>query len=247
MVNYNAVHADDSADHFIGQPPTKKRTSPWIRIGLPVLVAILVIVGAVLGGVLGSRAARDNDNSSSSSSSGGDGDTAPSDPSAIASVKNDIGLFPTSSNTEFSIPLYPSTTNGAAFSTPTLNSKLAWPKDTFAPSSPAPTSVRQDRPRLFAPKQKWDALPDFIKQDPYMKSWDKTIQDYANSLLDQGPVAYYMDGDSGILDISREVKQRVKALSYTYRMTTDTKFVDRVYLELQVRLLRIFPSLFSSF
>ncbi|KIY70298.1 hypothetical protein CYLTODRAFT_392271 [Cylindrobasidium torrendii FP15055 ss-10] len=233
MVNYNAVHADDSADHFIGQPPPKKRTSPWIRIGLPVLVAILVIVGAVLGGVLGSRAARDNNNSSSSSSSGSDGDTAPSDPSAVASVKNDIGLFPTSSNTEFSIPLYPSTTNGAAFSTPTVNSQLAWPKDTFAPSSPAPTSVREDRPRLFAPKQKWDALPDFIKQDPYMKSWDKTIQDYANSLLDQGPVAYYMDGDSGILDISREVKQRVKALSYTYRMTTDTKFVDRVYLELQ--------------
>ena len=45
-----------------------------------------------------------------------------------------------------------------------------------------------------------------------------------------------MDGDSGILDNSREVKERVKAFSYAYRMTNDTKWVDRTFTELQVSL-----------
>lgn len=45
---------------------------------------------------------------------------------------------------------------------------------------------------------------------------------------------YYYDGGNGILDIARQVKERIKAFSYVYRMTNDTKWVDRVFLELQV-------------
>lgn len=44
-----------------------------------------------------------------------------------------------------------------------------------------------------------------------------------------------MDGDSGILDNAREVKMRIKAFGYVYRMTNDTKWVDRAWSELQVR------------
>lgn len=43
-----------------------------------------------------------------------------------------------------------------------------------------------------------------------------------------------MDGPSGILDNCREIKMRIKALSYVYRMTNDTKWVGRVWTELQV-------------
>lgn len=43
-----------------------------------------------------------------------------------------------------------------------------------------------------------------------------------------------MDGDSGILDNARDVKRRIKAFAYVYRMTNDTKWVDRAFLELQV-------------
>ena len=43
-----------------------------------------------------------------------------------------------------------------------------------------------------------------------------------------------MDGDSGILDNAREIKMRIKAFSYVYRMTKDSKWVDRVWVELQV-------------
>jgi hypothetical protein len=43
-----------------------------------------------------------------------------------------------------------------------------------------------------------------------------------------------MDGSSGILDNSREIKMRIKAFAYVYRMTNDTKWVDRAWEELQV-------------
>ena len=60
---------------------------------------------------------------------------------------------------------------------------------------------------------------------------------------------YYLDGDSGILDNSREVKERVKAFSYAYRMTNDTKWVDRTFTELQVTLygLHAFANVDDSF
>jgi len=43
-----------------------------------------------------------------------------------------------------------------------------------------------------------------------------------------------MDGDSGILDVAREIKQRLKAFAYVYRLTNDTKWVDRAWSEIQV-------------
>jgi len=77
--------------------------------------------------------------------------------------------------------------------------------------------------------------------DPYLKSWNDTIFGNATAYYAQPPVAYFMDGDSGILDNAREIKMRIKAFSYVYRMTKDSKWVDRVWIELQVSI-RIFPS-----
>jgi hypothetical protein len=128
-------------------------------------------------------------------------------------------------------------TNTAAFTAPTFiasNSQLSWPADPFKPSSPSPTSVRSDRPRLFAPAYKWDALPDLIRKDPYLKGWNDTIFGNATAYYNLPPVAYFMDGDSGILDNAREIKMRIKAFSYVYRITKDSKWVDRVWTELQV-------------
>ena len=48
-----------------------------------------------------------------------------------------------------------------------------------------------------------------------------------------------MDGDSGILDNARNVKMRIKAFAYVYRLTNDTKWVDRAWAELQVSYIRI--------
>lgn len=68
-----------------------------------------------------------------------------------------------------------------------------------------------------------------------MKSWNDTIFGNATTWSAMDPVVYYMDGDSGILDNAREVKERIKAFAYAYRMTNNSAWVDRAWEELQVR------------
>lgn len=62
-----AVGSGGYADGAGGFQPKKKRNK-WLWIGLPVLL-ICIILAAVLGGVLGSRASNDNKDSSTSSDS----------------------------------------------------------------------------------------------------------------------------------------------------------------------------------
>ena len=94
--------------------------------------------------------------------------------------------------------------------------------------------MRTDRPRLIAPAYKWQELPALIQNDPYLQGWNDTIFGNATAYYSLPPVVYFMDGDSGILDNAREIKMRIKAFSYVYRMTNDTKWVDRVWAEIQV-------------
>ena len=43
-----------------------------------------------------------------------------------------------------------------------------------------------------------------------------------------------IDGGSGMLDVSRQIKEKVKNWSYAWRMTGNTKWANRVYEELNV-------------
>ncbi|KAI0361406.1 hypothetical protein OH77DRAFT_1390466 [Trametes cingulata] len=227
-----ADYANETSGLTTSRPKTRSRK--WLWIGIP--VAVVVILAAVLGGVLGSRAHKNNNNSSSAAAAGSS-PTGEAAASQAASIKEAVGLFPTATDSQYLLPLYPSTTNTAAFTTPTFhesnNAALAWPKDSFQPSNPKPTSVRQDRPRLIAPSYKWAALPQLIQSDPYLKFWNDTIFGNATAYFGLQPVQYHMDGSSGILDNAREIKMRVKAFAYVYRMTNDTKWLDRAYSELQ--------------
>ncbi|KAF9462099.1 heparinase II/III family protein [Collybia nuda] len=240
--NYNAIGGNQTSPYGSGDPyynessgfitphPTKKRTSNWIKVGVPVL--ILVIVGAVVGGVLGSRSTKSKSDGSASSNAGSEAAA-----SSAASVKLEVGRFASATNSAYMMPVYPSTTNTAAFTSPTFlasaDSALAWPKDTFQPQKPSVLSVRPDRPRLIAPAYKWKALPTLIQNDPYLKGWNDTIFGNATNYLSLPPVKYHMDNDSGILDNAREIKMRIKAFAYAYRMTNDTKWVDRAWAEVQ--------------
>ncbi|KAI5124148.1 hypothetical protein M0805_000958 [Coniferiporia weirii] len=217
---------------FLPPQKPKKGVSNWIKFGVPII--ILVIIGVVVGAVVGTK--KSNSNAATSSNGGSSGN-----PSAVASsavnAKTSVGVFAVSTNSEFMMPVYPSTTNTAIFTTPTYinsnDSRVAWPSDPFQPSAPSPSQVRSDRPRLIAPAYKWQALPTLIANDPYLSEWNNTIFGNASQWNAMPPVPYFMDGDSGILDVCRQVKERVKAFAYVYRMTNDSAWVDRCWLELQ--------------
>ncbi|KAJ6525485.1 chondroitin AC/alginate lyase [Mycena vulgaris] len=216
---------------YITPAHRKKRTSNWIKFGIPVL--ILVIVAAVVGGVLGSR----KKNSSAASSPAASAASASAAASSAASAKLALGRFATATNSEYMMPIYPSTTDSAAFSSPTFvdttDSKTSWPTDSFKPSSPDVLTVRPDRPRLIAPAYKWAALPALIANDPYLQGWNASIFRNATEYKAAPPVVYAKDGDSGILDNAREIKMRIKAFAYAYRMTNDSSWVDRTWEEIK--------------
>lgn len=175
-------------------------------------------------------------NNGSSGNAAASSQSAEAAASSAASAKLEIGRFATATNSEYMVPIFPSATNTAAFTAPTFlaSSDLAWPADSFKPNKPSPTTVREDRPRLIAPAYKWDHLPQIIPKDPYLRGWNDTIFGNATAYAALPAVKYNMDGASGILDNAREVKMRVKAFAYAYRMTNDTKWSDSAWREIEV-------------
>lgn len=130
--NYNAVggsgqspygsgdpYYNESSGYITPHPAIRKRTSNWIKIGAPLL--ILVIIGAVLGGVLGSRASRNNNNLSASS--GGSSSSAAAASSA-ASLKLGAGRFATATSDPYLKPVYPTTVSTLCFECITAESIL---------------------------------------------------------------------------------------------------------------------------
>ena len=116
-------------------------------------------------------------------------------------------------------------TNSALYRQPmfSTDSKNSWPSDSFNPGTPSATNVRTEWPRLLAPAYKWAALPNLISSEPYLSGWNDSIFGNATEYHSLPPVKYSLDGGSGILGNSREIKMRVKAFAYAYRMTKNTK------------------------
>jgi hypothetical protein len=83
--------------------PGKKPISKWIKLGIPLFI-VAAIAGIVVGAVVGTRK---NTNSSSSGGSGSSG--LPFAASSAVSVKLAVGRFATATDSEFMVPLYPST------------------------------------------------------------------------------------------------------------------------------------------
>ncbi|GJJ09899.1 hypothetical protein Clacol_004123 [Clathrus columnatus] len=213
-------------------PQKKKGVSPWIKFGLPILV--VVIVAAVVAGVVASRKSN-----KSSAISNTPGSPSPNGSPAGPGVTGLDGLavFPVATDS-YELPVYPQTTNTALFTVPTFttNPKLTYPADPFQPANPSPTQLRQDHPRLIAPAYKWAVLPELVQQDPYLSEWNATIFGNATDYFNSPPVPYVVDGaltKSGILDPCRQVKERIKAWAYAYRMTNDSRWAERAWTELE--------------
>ncbi|KAK4047892.1 hypothetical protein OIV83_005074 [Microbotryomycetes sp. JL201] len=223
------------------QRPKKSRKLIWWIIGLVVLVC--VIVGAVLGGVLGSRAAHNNDSNKSQDASAGNGNgsgkskSGGSKAASSAAVQENL-LVPTATD-NFGNPMYPSSTGSATISKPTTlsNSALSCQSDPYSFSNPASLTVRNEHPLLFAPSYKWQCLQSQIPQDYYLSYWNDTIFQNATKFYDMSPTNYSIDGClscSGVLDVARQVKLKVRHWAYAWKVSNDTKWVDRTWRELQV-------------
>lgn len=133
------------------------------------VVTIAVIIAAVLGGVLGSRASDHDDDSSSSNRKNAVADSNGSNGVIAANAEATVYSIDALSN-----PVYPTASSiaTAAGSKPTVtsNKTLACSNDPFSPDTQDADTfkVRSDHPRLFAPAYKWDCLADQIASDPFV-------------------------------------------------------------------------------
>ncbi|ODN84475.1 hypothetical protein L202_00417 [Cryptococcus amylolentus CBS 6039] len=241
--NPNATSGPGGYGGASGYEPAKKKRNKWLWIGLPILI-IAIIIAAVLGGVLGSRSSSSDDSSSSGSASTGSSNANTGLPSGVTSANtatntgaNGEAYLAVATNSEYMLPVYATGTNTAGYSAPTTVSDAAstdsWPDD---PDTVSNSSIRAN-PRL-APAYKWEALTSggLIENNPYFKYWNATIVQNASDTLGDDPTPYDTDGGlagSGVLDVARAIKLKVKNWAYAYKVTNETKYADRVWLELQ--------------
>ena len=221
--------------------PRKNSRKKWYWI-CGILLAIIVI-GAVLGGVLGTQLNKDDDDKSSKSgSSGSSSDSNTGVPSGVSNVNtatktaaNGDTYLAIATDSEYMLPVYATGTATAGYSAPTTSASDdgKWPDD---PDSVSNSSIRS-HPRIGAPAYKWDALKsELIANNPYFSFWNDTIVANATDVLNKDPLSYVTDGGldgSGVLDIAREMKVRVKNLAYAYRITNNTEFAERAWSELE--------------
>jgi len=95
---------NESTGYITPQQSAGKKTSNWLKYGIP--VAILAAIGLIVGVVLGTRSSHNSPSSGASSSAAAT--------SAIG-VKNELGIFPTGTDSLYMLPLYPSTVSAHTF------------------------------------------------------------------------------------------------------------------------------------
>ncbi|CAK5274137.1 unnamed protein product, partial [Mycena citricolor] len=142
--------------------------------------------------------------------------------SSAVSAKLALGRFATATNSEFRMPIYPSTTDSSAFSSPTFvpstSSTNSWPKDPFSPSSRTWTTM--GRP------------PRIIANDPYLKGWKRhdlrerdTVEGGAARCVLHGRLQWHLDNSRSVKEASR----RSRMLPHD----DDTAWGDRTWEEIQ--------------
>ncbi|WFD31273.1 hypothetical protein MSPP1_002307 [Malassezia sp. CBS 17886] len=226
---------------YTGAPAKKKRRVwPWLLL---VVVAICVIVAAVLGGVLGSRAHNHSSGRSSPVSGVGSGvqqkNVVPVFPQTVtksassAAEKGHADPLAYAGTDPYGNPIF---LEDAANGPPSADGKQ--PAKCADPwSGKGSLTELRPHPRIVAPQYLWDCMPDRIANDAYLTAWNYTIFQNATNWAGEKPVTYLVDGGldlSGILDVARIVQQRLKAWGYAYRLTKDKKWSDRAWQEMQV-------------
>ncbi|CEH15774.1 Heparinase II/III-like [Ceraceosorus bombacis] len=228
------ANAASAAAQKYSYAPQKKGVSKWIKIGIPLL--LLIIAGAVLGGIFGSRAAN-KDSSASSTKSGWTDTTSGDKPSFVGSdVLQRASAAAASGNVDdlqyHGTDAYgnPSFKSSATQGSPSASN--GYQVDSFSGS----LQNLRSHPRIMTTQQQWQDLPGKISKDAYLTVWNDTIFKNATAWFPIPPTNYSIDGGftgSGILDPARELQQRVKTFAYAYHLSGgDTKWRDRAWSEL---------------
>ncbi|KAK0533279.1 hypothetical protein OC834_002312 [Tilletia horrida] len=252
------------AYNFAEEKPVRdgkgRRLPRWAKIAIPVVVLIVIaaIVGGVVGGVVGGKN-KDNDKQASGAGGGkggggNDGGGSTSEGSgAIRTVPNSYSnallsaasaaaksgggddlLF--TGTDVYGNPIFKTSSPLSDVTISSAQVGSCGPDPLGSTLSGSLTNLRP-HPRLIAPGYQWDCLADRIHNDAYLTVWNATIFQNASAWYSMPPTNYSIDGGfsgSGILDVSRQVQQRVRAWAYAAKVSNDTKWVDRTWRELQV-------------
>lgn len=98
-------------------------------------------------------------------------------------------------------------------------------------------NVGMGHPRLFALQSRWWYLLESQTMDPYITLWNNSIFALAHSLFSEVPITYRLGPSTStddILNVARVVQLRIKVWAYAYRLTGQSKWVERVWKEVQV-------------
>lgn len=94
-------------------------------------------------------------------------------------------------------------------------------------------NLRAGHPRLLIPDGDWAAVKTRMEQHQYTQDAFTRVQDRADDYLTAPVETYEIPDGLRLLATSREVLKRVYHLAFAYRMTDDTRYVDRAYQELE--------------
>jgi hypothetical protein len=93
--------------------------------------------------------------------------------------------------------------------------------------------LKPGHPRLLADQSTWNSLPQRIAGDAKLKPIADGVRAEADKMLTQEPSKYEIPDGKRLLNTSRRVLTRSKALGMAYRLTNDAKYLDRLWQELE--------------
>jgi hypothetical protein len=88
-------------------------------------------------------------------------------------------------------------------------------------------------PRLLAGAADFARVKGQISTDLFLKASFEKVKRAADKTLTEAPVKYELPDGVRLLSISRKALSRIMNLAFIYRMTGETKYADRAWLELE--------------
>ncbi|MGN6218392.1 MAG: CBM96 family carbohydrate-binding protein [Microbacterium sp.] len=101
-----------------------------------------------------------------------------------------------------------------------------------SPTGPTVSDVTATHPRILATTSRWSALSSQVESDPVSSSLSASAIDAADDALTAPTVTYDKPDGVRLLDVSRTVLDRTYSLAYAWRATQDTKYAERLWVDL---------------